>query len=189
MKGRGARLDTEVTMARQQVVVSAMGPDRVGLVEQLAGVLTERGANIEDSNMAAFCGEFAIIMLVTVAEESLDALLSQRAALEQRTGLSVTFKRPAGKPSEIATTPYLLEASCLDHPGLVHRLTRVAADAGINIEAMETRTGSAPWSGAPMFRFEARLAVPADQDVLQLQARFQRLAEEKNIEVRLKPAT
>ena len=171
----------------QQVVCSAIGPDRVGLVEQIAGFLAEHGANIEDSNMAAFCGEFAIILLVTVPEARLAELLAQREALARRTGLTV-FLRQAAPETPTAAALWDLKASCLDHPGVVQRLTRVAAEAGVNIESMGTRTESAPWSGAPMFFFEAQLAVPADRDPEALAARFRALATDHDLEISLTKA-
>ena len=45
-------------------VLTLTGPDRIGFVEKVTGLLLERGGNVETSRMARLGGEFAILMLV-----------------------------------------------------------------------------------------------------------------------------
>ena len=40
------------TQTKDHLVITAVGPDRVGLVEQIAQFLLKEGCNIEDSKMA-----------------------------------------------------------------------------------------------------------------------------------------
>jgi glycine cleavage system transcriptional repressor len=47
------------------LILTAVGPDRVGLVETIAAFIARHDCNIEDSKMAVFCGEFAVIVLIT----------------------------------------------------------------------------------------------------------------------------
>ena len=44
------------------LILTAVGPDRVGLVEKIAAFIARHDCNIEDSKMAVFCGEFAVIV-------------------------------------------------------------------------------------------------------------------------------
>ena len=53
---------------RRYVVLTAVGPDRPGLVNQLSSLIREAGASIEDSRMAILGGEFAMILLVSTIE-------------------------------------------------------------------------------------------------------------------------
>ena len=53
------------------VILTAIGPDQVGLVERLSEFISDRGCNIEDSKMAVFCGEFAVIVLISGETASL----------------------------------------------------------------------------------------------------------------------
>ena len=46
------------------LILTAVGPDRVGLVEKISEFIARHGCNIEDSKMAVFCGEFALIVLI-----------------------------------------------------------------------------------------------------------------------------
>jgi glycine cleavage system transcriptional repressor len=56
---------------------------------------------------------------------------------------------------------------------------------GVNIESMETKTYSAPVSGAPIFQLEAKLAVPTKTNINQLRERFNEIQREENIDIDL----
>jgi glycine cleavage system transcriptional repressor len=47
-------------------VLTLTGPDRIGFVEKVTGLLLERGGNVETSRMARLGGEFAILMLAWI---------------------------------------------------------------------------------------------------------------------------
>jgi glycine cleavage system transcriptional repressor len=53
------------------VVLTAVGPDRIGLVEEISAFIVRLQCNIEDSKMAVFCGEFAVILLVSGSTDNL----------------------------------------------------------------------------------------------------------------------
>jgi glycine cleavage system regulatory protein len=167
----------------QHLIISAIGPDQVGLVQKISGFINEHGANIEDSKMAVFYGEFAIIMLITGDGAALKEIESRESDLSSRTGLTVFTRRPSERRQAESMLPCRLTASSLDHPGIVYRLTSALSEAGINIESMETKTYSAPMSATPMFRFEARLAVPAHTNLPRLRSRFLSIGEEENIDI------
>jgi len=87
------------TYEREHLVVTAVGPDRVGLVEQISNFLLKEGCNIEDSKMAVFCGEFTIILLVTGKEDALGRVAASIPSLTAQTGLTFTCKHPAARAS------------------------------------------------------------------------------------------
>lgn len=167
-----------------KLVISTIGPDRVGLVEAISKVINDCNCNIEDSKMAVFCGEFAAIFLVAGSEQAL-ATLERRSDELRRHGLTVFIRKPSDRPRGEPTIPYRITASSLDHPGIVYRITRTLAEAGINIEAMETKHYYAPTSGAPMFRFEADISVPTHVNLPRLRAHLQQIGEEENIDIEL----
>lgn len=51
--------------AVQQLVVTASGPDRPGIVARLSKRVLDCGGNVEESRMARLAGEFSILMLIT----------------------------------------------------------------------------------------------------------------------------
>ena len=63
---RGAGCVTMQGMSTERhLVLSALGPDRPGIVAEVTSYVTERGGNIEDSRMAVLGGEFGVMMLVS----------------------------------------------------------------------------------------------------------------------------
>ncbi|MCK5262904.1 MAG: glycine cleavage system protein R, partial [Gammaproteobacteria bacterium] len=49
----------------QKLVITALGADRPGIVDELSNTLLTHQLNIEDSRMSVLGGEFAILLLVT----------------------------------------------------------------------------------------------------------------------------
>jgi len=55
---------------KDHLILTAVGPDQVGLIEKVSQFIARHGCNIEDSKMAVFCGEFALILLAAKAGAS-----------------------------------------------------------------------------------------------------------------------
>ncbi len=80
------------------LVMTLIGPDRTGLVENMARTVAEYGGNWLESRMCRLGGEFAGILRIEIPEEKKAALL---AALQSVPNLTVV-----GRPDEkeVATT-------------------------------------------------------------------------------------
>ena len=173
---------------KDHLILTAVGPDRVGLVEKIAAFIARHDCNIEDSKMAVFCGEFAVIVLISGDGGNLVKIARDYRELESETGLTLSIKTPAARKPAEQFLPYRLTASCMDHPGVVYRLSAVLSGLGINIESMETKTYAAPISGTPIFQLEADLAVPTRTNITQLRERFAEIQREENIDIDLAAA-
>jgi len=66
------------------LVISALGKDRPGLVNQLSHAILDAGCNIQDSRMTVLGGEFALMLLVTGPWNAVGKLESQTKALEKK---------------------------------------------------------------------------------------------------------
>ena len=55
-------------MTQSYLVLTALGPDRPGLVRELSEFVAERGVNIDDSRMAILGAEFGGVALVVKAD-------------------------------------------------------------------------------------------------------------------------
>ncbi|HEU5462577.1 MAG TPA: ACT domain-containing protein [Candidatus Binatia bacterium] len=174
--------------AKDHLILTAVGPDQVGLVEKISEFISRHACNIEDSKMAVFCGEFAVIMLISGEGAALVKVARDYREIEAETGLSIAIKTPSARMAPQSFLPYKLTASCMDHPGIVYHISGVLSSLGINIESMETKTYAAPVSGTPIFQLEATLAVPASTNINQLRARFNEIQRDENIDIDLSPA-
>jgi len=171
-------------------VLTGVGPDRPGLVDEVSAYLAEREINLEESRMAVLGGEFALILLASGAEAAIADLRKNLSQLGRATGLEFSLK-PTRPPSERPAgpaLPYRLLAQSLDHPGIVHEITRALHARGVNIESLETHVRPAPVSGAPVFELEARVSVPAETKATRLRAELLEVADQFNLDIVFEPA-
>src|SRR5256885_6393 len=110
---------------KDHLILTATGPDQVGLVEKISEFISRRGCNIEDSKMAVFCGEFAVIVLISGESGGLGKLAKEHRDLENETGLSVSVKIPSTRKAAEFLLPYKLTASSMDHPGIVYQISGI----------------------------------------------------------------
>lgn len=172
---------------REHLILTAIGPDQIGLVEKISKFISTHGCNIEDSKMAVFYGEFAIILLISGDAQNLARVSQHYGEIERENGLRINIKSPSPRKTPEFYLPYSLVASCMDHPGIVSQISGLLSGLSINIESMETTTYSAPVSGTPLFQLQAHLAVPARTNINELRERLDRLEREENIDIELVP--
>jgi glycine cleavage system transcriptional repressor len=174
-------------MAKAFAVLTAIGADRVGIVDDLSGAISSAGCNIEESKMAVLGGEFAVIMLVSGPPSSLEGLTRTVPGLGEKLALRIE-SRPTREPrAGESGRPYLLEAVSLDTPGIVHSVTAILRGHGINIEELSTDTAAAPWTGAPMFRLKAHLIIGPSVSIARLKEELSLLQQEHDLDIALKP--
>ena len=170
---------------KNHLILTAVGPDQVGLVEKISEFIARHSSNIEDSKMAVFCGEFALIILISGEGGNLHKIANHYHELEIETGLAIAIKTPTSRKPAESFLPYTLTASCMDHPGIVYQISGILSSLGINIESMETKTYAAPVSGTPIFRLEANISIPTRININSLRERFAAIQKEENIDIEL----
>jgi len=72
-------------------------------------------------------------------------------------------------------------------PDGLHAVTAVLRSHGVNIENLETDTGAAPWTGAPMFRMKAHLVAGVGVSIPRLREELAKLQERHDLDISLKP--
>ena len=88
------------------LLMTIIGPDRPGLVESLASVITAHGGNWLESRMGHLGGQFTVILRVQVPEESVEPMTRALRELEL-IQVSVVAARdvPSVVSSESGMTP------------------------------------------------------------------------------------
>jgi len=171
-----------------QIIVTAVGPDRPGLVADLTRHVYEAGASLADSRMVNLRGHFALLALV---EGAADALVGLRRALEgtgPSLGLRVdVYEANASGLRAVGSVPYRLKAYCNDQLGIVARVTALLRQHGVNVEELQTRTESAPFAGTPLFILEGVVTLPQGKSVRQLRGELQELGDRIGCDIDLDP--
>jgi glycine cleavage system transcriptional repressor len=176
----------------QELVITAIGPDRPGLVGKLTAPLYEASANVADSRMVNLRGQFAVILLAEVPEKNVDAIQEKLLGLAEQLGLTLTFRGHQAQEDKWPTTvgvPFKLRTYAMDQPGLVHRITDLLQRYGINVEELETRSQPRPETGAPLFSMDLLMTVPSGVQIKHVRKELEMLCDELNCDVELLPAT
>ncbi len=173
---------------RSNIVFALTGPDRVGIVEKVTGMLLDLGGNVETSRMARLGGEFTMLMLVSLPQEHAAALEEVVAALSAQ-GYRVTTSPTKQTYAEMhpGWLPFHIEVEGADHEGIIHQVARHLAERGINIESMETGVVHAPVSGTPIFTMTAIVAVPPGLAGQGWQTALHEAGAELNVEIKVSP--
>ncbi|MBN1419020.1 MAG: hypothetical protein JXP34_09605 [Planctomycetes bacterium] len=174
---------------KEFLVLTAVGPDRPGLVDAISEYLLERGANIESSRMAILGGEFAVILLLSADAEAANRIEADRETLAERSGLTISLKETTERPpKEVESIPYDIRAVSLDHPGIVHVVAHALAQMGINVASLETRTTPAPVTGTPLFSMHLEVEVPVALAGANLRSTLQKIGKDAGIDLEIRRA-
>ena len=171
----------------QRIAVTAIGPDRAGLIRDLSAIITEASGNIHESRMIALGSEFAILMLVGGNWHAIGKIREKLDTLEQKSDLTITVRDSTPRPQENCA-PYLIDAISLDHEGIVLGLSDFFACRDLEISEMNTRRYNAPHTGAAMFSVQMTVNLPAALPVAQLRDEFLDYCDQENLDAVMEPA-
>jgi glycine cleavage system transcriptional repressor len=174
---------------RRYMVLTAVGPDRPGLVQEIAAAIHGAGANLEDSRMAILGGEFALILLFSGPDSAVERVAAGSPAFEARLGLRVALHETKRPPAGQSFLPYRLRVTGVDRPGIVANVSKVLAGRGINVASLESRLQHAPLTGTPMFLLHAEVQVPSDAILSSLREDMSTVCDEESLEWSLDAAS
>lgn len=170
------------------LVISALGQDRPGIVNQLSKAIFDSGCNIEDSRMTVLGGEFALILMVSGSWDAIAKLEGQVSALQTDLELTITTRRTSERTDSRGRVPYEIDVVSMDHPGIVQEVTEFFSNRNINIEEMMTGSYAAAHTGTPMFSLKMTVSAPADILIAELRDDFAEFCDDLNLDAALEPA-
>lgn len=173
---------------KKYLVISAVGKDRPGIVNELARAVLDGGGNIEDSRMTVLGGEFALILMITGSWNAIAKIEAMAPALGKKLGLAVLARQTEGRALRPNMVPYAVDVVSMDHPGIVQKVAEFFSSRGINIEDLNTWTYPAAHTGTPMFSLNMTISIPADQHIGRLRDEFTDFCDELNVDATLEPA-
>ena len=165
-------------------VLTLSGRDRIGFVDEVTGLLLERGGNVETSRMARLGGEFAILMLVALPADQFPSLADDLQSLTvQGYKVTTTPVEQTYSGAHPGWTPYRIEVHGADHEGIIHEIAHYLSEQGINIEAMDSESTPAPTSGVPLFAMMARVIVPPSLAGKGWEAGLEEIGDRMNLDI------
>lgn len=165
-----------------EIVVTAVGADRPGIVAALTGALLEIGGNLEETRAALLRGSFATALAVAVPDgigvAEVEAALAPVAA---ELGLGVWVGPAAPKPAGDSLERSVLSVYGADRPGIVHGMALALAEHGANIIDLSARLVGAP----PIYVLGIEVELPAGLSAERLASALGPVAVEYGVELTL----
>ena len=170
-----------------KVIVSVLGPDRPGIIEELSRAVLECGCNVLDSRMAVLGGDFALLLQLAGNWNTLAKLEDQLPGLGDRLDLIITSRRTQEAPPMQDLMPYAVEVVAMDQPGIVHHLARFFSQRDINIQEMITSSYPAAHTGTPMFSVHLRVGIRGNFRISDLREDFAEFCDNLNLDAVIEP--
>ena len=171
----------------QLVVLSVVGTDRAGVVNDVSKVILDCGGNIEESRMTALGSEFAMLLLVSGNWAAIGKLEKALDKLSKDEPLSIGIRKTDKRSVDDDRMPYGIDIVSLDQPGIVFNLASFFAAQNIEIADLSTRRYAAAHTGSPMFAVQMAINVPANVSISQLRDEFLELCDQLNLDAIMEP--
>ncbi len=165
-------------------IITFIGDDRPGLVEQLSSAVENNQGNWHESRLSQLGGKFAGLVLVSLPAANATTLESDLKTLSA-TGLSV---RLTAADANVATTDGKAITLTLlgpDRLGIVKEISRALAERQINVVEMDSHVDSAAMSGEQLFRARIDAQVPRDTDMHDLHDTLDDIANQMTLDIDL----
>ena len=169
------------------LVLTALGKDRPGIVNQLSSAILDYDCNIIDSRMTVLGGEFAIILMLSGKWNSLTKLEDNLPGLREKLDLTITSKRTEKEELAENLMPYSVEVISIDHQGIVHDIANFFSVRNINIHELMTNRYAAAHTGTPMFSINMVVNIPSDTRIATLREEFLDFCDDLNMDAVLEP--
>ena len=173
-----------------ELVITAVGADRTGLVGAFTGYLHDAGANIADSRMINLRGQFAINILVEADDNAVIQTIAKGAvAAGKEVGLAVSITGDKAIDAALKGQPFRVKVFAMDQPGIVHRVTHLLHQNKVNIEELQTSLNAGSYSGTPLFSMNMLITIPGDVSVKQVRQSLEALCDDLNCDADMEAAT
>lgn len=168
-------------------LLSAVGPDRAGIVAALTEVLFRHRCNLEDSAMMRLGSEFGVLLIFT---SPVSLRESNFSTVGKKYRLSIQLKKissklAAARVSQKNAVRVVLHGA--DHPGIVYHVTQTLARRRFNITDLAThRTKGRGKAGYVLF-IEGNL--PNERALAQTKKDLLSTAQRLRVTVRIDPVS
>ncbi|PIP80795.1 MAG: glycine cleavage system protein R [Gammaproteobacteria bacterium CG22_combo_CG10-13_8_21_14_all_40_8] len=169
------------------LVVSALGENRPGLVNELSDVASKVGCSIVDSRMTVLGNEFGILMLLTGEWNALAKMEHQLPLLANRLGLTTMIKRTTQTKKETDKLPYQIQVIARDNQGIIRDISHFFYQLNMDIIDIHSDTYPAPHTGAPMVELNLLVNLPTSVLIADIRELFSQFCDEENLDASMDP--
>ena len=161
------------------VILTVVGPDKPGLVDEVAKIIKDHDGNWLESRLAHLGGQFAGMLQADVPAEKQEAL---KEALNQLEGLAVHVADTGSKvPPE--GDVLLFEVLGQDRPGIVSEVAHLLSELKVNVEELSTNVEAAAIAGGNLFSAVITAGLPERLSADELIAKLEALSDDMQVSI------
>ncbi len=155
-------------MSGRWYMLTVVGRDRPGIVAELTTALYEAGAELGEASMLRLGGNFTIMVMVRFDGDG-RALEAAVRPVAEALDLRLHLDEIEGRLHDAAEPDVVITISGADRAGIVAHVTRLLAEAGLNILHLDSTIAGSEASPVYVMRIEgqARHGLKALQRVLE----------------------
>jgi len=168
----------------KNVVITAAGPDRPGIVHKLSTLIAP--GNVEESRMTTLGLDFAILLRVTFPQKT--EVDKVKKSIEEALPDYLVGARETGPVQ--ATSPELKQCTITlegpDQTGVVNAITEIFVKHNASIQDLKTETTMAAFAGYNIFELQTVINLPHSVDERKFRADLRAFEEKWGVDVLFK---
>jgi glycine cleavage system transcriptional repressor len=172
---------------QNHIAVSAMGANRLGLLEALTKAVKDCGCSVGDSRMTVLGDRFTLMLMLSGTWDAIAKIESMLPRLENQLQIKTLAQRTEPRRREGDLMPYAIEVVSVDQLGIVHDITQFFAQRDIGIEEMFSGSYAAAHTATPMFSLHMTISVPTNLSIAGLRGEFMDFCDHLNLDAIMEP--
>ena len=185
---RHGRIFSHLLQMNQLIVITAVAPDRCGLIRKLTGLIRECAAEVIESRMVALGSEFAIHALVAGNWHVLSRLEKQLAGNCEDAAITISVRRSEPVKVRSDVLPYNIDAVTLRQTDVLASFVEFFVDRGIEIVEVTTTTYKPQRTETAVASVQMTVNVPGTLQIAILRDEFGNFCDRLNVDANLEPA-
>ncbi|WP_438863722.1 glycine cleavage system protein R [Neptunicella sp.] len=147
---------------QQQLIVTIIGEDQVGILSALSNTVSQSGCNILDSRQAVYGHDLSLTMILEGEQSAITKAEMQLPMVCQQYELLSIMKRTSKHHKQDLAILADVEFAGLDAIGTIHKITAFFGSHNISISAFRQNTFIEKSTQAKMLK--GKMVVSLDQD-------------------------
>ena len=162
-----------------RIIITAIGIDKPGLVDEISSIINDNNGNIENSKMIKIDNQFAMI-IDFYCSNNLDTI---KTKLEKIKNLDITYKSTLQSDKKYKSKQYVIKGA--DNQGIVKKISNFFSYNDINITEINTYIELGAVTGTPLFNMEIIISYNDLHDIGKIESNLKNLCENRNLDIKI----
>ncbi len=171
----------EGNQVQQQLIVTIIGSDQVGILSALSNAVSQSGCNILDSRQAIYGQDLSLTMIIEGESNAITKAELQLPVVCQQYDLLSIMKRTSQHHKQDLAVLADVEFAGLDAIGIIHKITTFFGSHNISISAFRQNIFIEKSSQAKMLKGKMVVSLPQDTDVQSITIAFEHYLDELDL--------